>query len=93
MARGRQTKRATTSHANNMDYEQDQPLSPPRLRSEDVPEIHQHKIVKPQLEIKPDEVDNFVNSLRAFLEQVVHKNIALRRIVNNQELIVQYLTW
>lgn len=77
MARGIQQTKATASYVNKMDCDQARPSSPPQIRNEVIPEIHkvhQHKIVQPQLEVHPDEVDNFVNKPRAFVEQIVREN-------------------
>lgn len=77
-----------------MEHNIEWPPSPLCLRSEVVFELHeirQYEIVEPQVDINPHKVNNFLNNPRELIEQVVMENRALRKMGNNNELIVQHL--
>lgn len=94
MAREKSTHRATTSHINKVEQDMKRPLNPPCLRNEVVPKIvkiTKHEVVEPQVAIHNDEIDNYVSHPRVFIDKVIRENQALRKIINNDQLSIQYL--
>lgn len=56
-----------------LEYSNERPPSPPHLRSEVVPEVHEirhREVVELKTDLNTDKVDNFMNNRMAFIEQV-----------------------